>query len=44
MSRWASRIVLLIMLLIFALMFMQMAKTLTMLQNERTATAPATRT
>lgn len=42
MSRWAFRIVLLIMLLVFALMFMRMARTLTMLQNERTATAPKT--
>jgi hypothetical protein len=43
MNRWAYRIVGLLMLLIFALMFMQMAKTLKSLQGERTGTSTSGR-
>jgi heme A synthase len=34
MNRWAARIIGLLMLLLFALMFVQMHKTLSMLQRE----------
>ena len=42
MNRWAARIIGLILLLIFALMFLQMHKTLVMLQRQQGASsAPA---
>jgi hypothetical protein len=40
MNRWTARLIGLVLLVVFALMFAQMYKTLKMMEQQQTATAP----